>query len=210
MSRSRVHTMTDKTNKIIIYSLVVGMFLCFGLIAHQFTKLELLQQRLDGQAETIERAKVAQMRTLTTGIYRLETLTDQYGEGETLYTIYNFVIDIKVGPVKQKLQFGYGNGDDAPFIMYLDNDSDGSIDTKTLTKYARTIPGAGFVSLFLFDPEYSQMTYDTFRANVDQVEQLSLDGLSQYFDDKILIIWTWLNEASDDIADWLEDSLEFE
>ena len=202
--------MTDKANKIINFCLIIGMFLCFGLIAHQYIKLESLQERLDGQAEMIERAKDAQIRSLTSGVYRLEILTDQFGDSETIYTIYNFVIDISVGAVRQKLQFGYGDGDDAPFILYLDTDSDGLIDTKTMTKYARTIPIAGFVSLWLFDPEYSQLAYDTFRSNFDQAEQLSLDDLAQYADDKIVVLWGWINSASDDIGEWLEDSLEFD
>ena len=202
--------MTDKANKIIIFCLFVGMILCFGLIAHQYIRLESLQERLDIQAETIEKAKVARIKSLTTGIYRLEILTDRFGDSETVYTIYNFVIDDNVGAIRRKLQFGYGNGDDASFILYLDTDSDGSTDTKIMTKYARTIPIVGFVSLLLFDPEYSQLAYDTFRSNLDQAEQLSLDNLSQYVDDKIVILWDWINNASDDIAELLEDSLEFE
>ena len=174
-----MHKMTDKANKIIIFCLIVGMFLCFGLVAHQYFRLESLQERLDVQAESIEKAKVAQIKSLTTGIYRLEILTDQFGDSETIYTIYNFVIDVNVGAIRQKLQFGYGNGDDASFILYFDNDSDGLTDTKTMTKYARTIPIVGFVSLLLFDPEYSQMAYDIFRYNFDQAEQLSLDNLNQ-------------------------------
>ena len=184
------------------------MFLCFGLIAHQYIKLESLQERLDDQAETIEKTKNAQIRSLPSGIYRLEILTDEFGDGETIYTIYNFVIDISVGAVRQKLQFGYGDGDDAPFIFYLDTDSDGVIDTKTMSKYARTIPGVGFVSLLLFDPEYSQIAYDIFRYNSDQAEQLSLDDLAQYVDERIIVLWGWINGASSDIAEWLEDTLE--
>ena len=45
--------MTDKANKIIIFCLFVGVFLCFGLIAHQYIRLESLQARLDVQADVL-------------------------------------------------------------------------------------------------------------------------------------------------------------
>jgi hypothetical protein len=154
--------MTNKTNKIMIVFLLGGLFLCFGLIAHQYNRLETLQQRLDAQDISIVQPKVAQMKPLTSGVYRLEVPTDRFGEGETFYTIYNFVINLKLGPFRRNFQLGYGDGDNAPFILFFDNDSDGSTDTKTWVKYARTIPFAGFIALFLFDPEYSQWAYDTF------------------------------------------------
>jgi hypothetical protein len=186
------------------------MLLCFGLIAYQHFRLGALEQRLESQAESIARAQVAQMKSLSSGIYRLEMLTDTFGDGETAYTIYNFVINIKVGPFRRNIQFGYGDGEDAPFILYFDHDSDGQTDTKTLVKYARTIPIAGTVSVFLFDPEYSQLAYDTFQSNFDQAEKLSLEGLSQYVDAKIVTLWGWINGKSGDIAEWLEESLELE
>ena len=216
--------MHEKTIKILSLVLALGLIVCAGLLIQQRAQLKILQGQLVelgaqldkiGKALEISRARQAsniKIRSLASGVYELSTevTVDPFEDQKDEYTIYNFVLDIRVGAMRRKLQFGYAHSGLLTHVIYFDHDSDGNIDTKMMNDYAKNIPGFEMAAGWLIDPEHSQAVYDSFRLNVDSAEQLTMDGVTGAADAKIGRLWTWLNEQTEGMSVWIEEEIEFD
>ena len=139
-----------------------------------------------------------------------EVTVDPFESQRDEYTIYHFVLDVSAGAVRRKLQFGYAYSGLLTHVIYFDHDSDGVIDTKMMNQYAKSIPGLEMAADWLIDPEHSQSVYDAFRLNVDSAEKLTMDAVSSSTNNTVGLLWEWLNESSEDLAEWIEDAIEFD
>ena len=216
--------MNTRTINILILSLIAGLLVCAGILVRQQMQLELLQEQLSEQAMHVyqvekaleisqaNRASILQVNTLTSGIYELtaEVAIDPFETERDVYNILNFVLDVEVGAVKRKLQFGYARSGFLTHVFYFDHDSDGKIDTKMMKEYAKSIPAFGEAASWLIDPELSQSVYNAFRLNSDRAEKLSMDTISAGANDKVGILWKWVNDSSSDFAKWVEEAVEFD
>ncbi len=216
--------MDEKTTNILMAFLTLGLIVCAVLLFQQHAQLKSLQGQLAEQGEQLVRigkaleisqarqASIIKIRSLPSGIYKLsaEVTVDPFEAEKDEYTIYNFVLDVNVGEMRRKLQFGYAYSGFFTHVIYFDHDSDGSIDTKMMNDYARSIPGLETAAGWLIDPERSQAVYDTFRLNVDSAEHLTMDGVTSSADAKIGLLWTWLNEQSEGLSEWIEEAMEFD
>ncbi len=213
--------MNTKTINVLIFSLIAGLLICAGILVRQHMQLKSLQEQLNEQAAHVyqvekalkisqaNRASIFQIRSLASGIYKLttEVAVDPFENIKDIYTVYHFVLDVKVGAVRRKLQFGYASSGLLTHVFYFDHDSDGKIDTKMMKEYAKSIPVIGEAASWLIDPELSQSVYNAFRLNSDRAEKLSLDKIASTTNDKIGILWNWINESSEDFAAWVEDAV---
>ena len=217
--------MNEKIIKVLISILTVGLIVCAVFLYRQHTQLIALQGQLSVQEEQLERIskalKISQarlessmIRILPSGVYRLsaEVIVDPYQAEKDEYTIYNFVLDIDVGGVRRKLQFGYGHSGFLTHVIYFDHDSDGKIDLKMMNDYVKEIPIPGVESVadMFIDPVRSQAVYDAFRLNVDSAEQLSMDGVTNSTNATIDVMWGWLKEQSEGLSEWVEEAIEFD
>jgi hypothetical protein len=133
-------SMNEKIMKVLIPVLTIGLFICAVLLFQQRAQLAALQGQLAEQGEQLARIgkalKISQarqasnikIRSLPSGVYELatEVTVDPFGVERDEYTIYNFVLDIRVGAVRRKLQFGYAYSGFLAHVIYFDHDS-GSI-----------------------------------------------------------------------------------
>jgi len=190
-------------------------------LEEQNVQLESLISRVDSQEKRFGRLNLLQevaeerqasaikMRSLASGIYflssevRSDPLEDQVDE----YTVYNFVMDIKVGAVDRTLQFGYGSSGYFTHVIYFDHDSDGLVDVELMQEFAASIPGLDFASDWLIDPVHAQAVYDAFQSNVDSAETINMDDVSNDTNEKVSLLWDWLNDQSTDLTEWLESSI---
>ena len=217
--------MNEKIIKVLISILTVGLIVCAVFLYRQHTQLIALQGHLSAQEEQLERTsrvlKISQarlassmVRSLSSGVYTLsiEVIVDPYQADKDEYTIYHFVLDINVGAVRRKLQFGYGRSGLVTHVIYFDHDSDGEIDLKMMNDYVKEIPLPGVESLadMLIDPDHSQAVYDAFRLNVDSAEQLSMDGVTDSTNATIDVMWGWLKGQSVGLSEWVEEATEFD
>lgn len=216
--------MNDKTILGLIAFSILGLIVCVVLISQQSGQLRSLQNQIGEQdtqlgsiRETLKinqarQASNIKIRSLASGVYELSTevTVDPFDAQKDRYTIYNFVLDIRVGAVRRKLQFGYGYSGLLTHVIYFDHDSDGIIDTKMMNDYAKSIPGLEMAAGWLIEPEHSQAVYDAFRLNVDSAKQLTMDGVSDSADAKIGVIWEWLNDQTESLSKWAEDVIEFD
>ena len=216
--------MNKKTVNILISSLFAGLLICSGILVRQHIQLKSLQEQLNEQAAHVyqvekalkisqaNRASISQFRSFTSGIYKLttEVAVDPFENVKDVYTIYNFVVDVKVGAVRRKLQFGYASSGLLTHVFYFDHDSDGKIDIRMAKEYAKSIPVIGETASWLIDPELSQSVYNAFRLNSDRAEKLSLDKIAASADETIGILWKWINDTSSDFSEWVESAVEFD
>ena len=187
----------------------------------QNAQLKSLQFQVESQGKRIlgldtlldidqERQESAiKIRSLASGIYVLtsEIASDPLEEQVDEYVIYNFVLDISVGAVKRKLQFGYGSSGYFTHVIYFDHDSDGFVDVELMQEFSASIPGLDFASDWLIDPAHAQTVYDAFRTNVDSAVKINVDDVSSDANQQVARLWTWLNEQSADLTEWLEESI---
>lgn len=216
--------MNTKTINILIFSIIAGLLICVGILVRQHMQLKSLQEQLNEQATHVyqvekalkisqaNRASIFQIRSFASGIYKLttEVAVDPFENERDVYTVYHFVFDVEVGAVKRKLQFGYARSGLFTHVFYFDHDSDGKIDTKMMKEYAKSIPVIGEAASWLVDPELSQSVYNSFRLNSERAEKLSMDKIAATADDKIGILWNWINDSSKDFAAWVENAVEFD
>jgi hypothetical protein len=216
--------MNEKIAKILISILTFGLIVCAIFLYQQNAQLKSLQAQLAAQEEHLDRIEKAletsrarqasniKIRSLSSGIYELSTevTVDPFEAQKDEYTIYNFVLDIRVGAMQRKLQFGYAYSGVLTHVIYFDHDSDGTIDTEMMNDYAKSIPGLEMVAGWLIEPEHSQAVYDAFRLNVDLAEQVTMDGVASSADAKIGVLWTWLNGQSEGLSKWIEEAIEYD
>ena len=157
------HRMKSKTLNIVLSFLIAGLLICIGLVIRQNMQLSSLQAKLAEtelhvyQAEKASdivlanRSPITQVRPLSSGIYELTTEVavdpNEYERG--MYTVYHMVLNIEVGGIKRKFQFGYASSGLLSHIFYFDYDSDGKIDTGMMEEYAESIPVVGEVVSWL-------------------------------------------------------------
>lgn len=230
--------MDTKTTKVLILFLTICVVICAILLIRQTSQMGSLQEQLldqgaqlkllqdelahqstlvskVGEALEVSQARLPsniKMRSLNSGVYKLttEVTVDPFEARKDDYTIYNFVLDLRVGAVRRKLQFGYASSGFFTHVIYFDHDSDGTVDTKMMSDYVDAIPGGALAANWLIEPEHSQAVYNAFRLNVDLAEQLTQEDITNSANTKIGILWTWLNEESEQFSDWVEEAIEFD
>lgn len=221
--------MNGKIINILMPILTIGLIVCAALLFQQRAQLTALHGQLAeqeerfvkqdeqlariGKALEISQARQAsniKIRSLPSGVYELSTevTVDPFEAERDEYTIYNFVLDISVGAVRRKLQFGYARSGIFTHVIYFDYDNDGTIDTKMMNDYAKSIPGFEMAAGWLIEPAHSQAVYDAFRLNVDSATPITMEGVSNSADQTIGLLWTWLNEQSEELSEWVEDAIE--
>ena len=215
--------MTDNLSKVLIAVAVTGLFICAYFVYQQSAQLASLQSQLLEQGQHVDRLSDAlqisqarqasniKIRSLPAGVYELSTevTVDPFEIEKDEYIIYNFVLDISVGAVRRKLQFGYARSGILTHVIYIDHDSDGSIDTNLMSEYTSEIPGFDFAAGWLIESNHSQAVYDAFRLNVDEAAPIKVDDVSGAVDERVGMIWDWLNEQSDALADRVADFATF-
>ena len=216
-------------NRVLILALVVlAILLSAGAYAiyQQSEQIRSLQDQVAKQNDQVyrlnqlldvaeaNRRSVVKLRSLTGGLHKLtaRVLVDDVADEYQEYSIYNLTLNFNLGAIRTKIQLGYGSSDTdkTTLVFYLDQDSDGFIDTDMITKYAATIPGGEWALGLVVNPKLSQSVYDAFRMNIDKADPVKMEDLTGPIRDPFRRILEWLKDQPHEFSDWFEESIDFD